>query len=141
MKIKFSNASLLELVQVINKFSDCTGKLAYVLNKSKRRMLEEAEDFDKVREGLIRKYGEEDENGNIGIKPGTNAYKDFLNEIIPISQEIVEIDVLQLTKEEYDKCDFYSDDVTLRDYELIESIFIASDKKEDDEGEQDKAEE
>ena len=136
MKVKFSNGSLLELIQVINKFSDCTGKLAYVLNKSKRRMLEEAEDFDKVREGLIRKYGEEDKDGNIAIKPGTENYKNFLNEIIPISQEVVEIDILQLTKEEYDKCDYYSDNVTLRDYELIESIFVSREESNEEEKEE-----
>ena len=131
MNIKMSNASMLDTFRVMNKFTDCTGKLAYALSKTRRKMAAEVKDFEDTRDGLIRKYGSEDEEGNIRIEPNTEGYQKFIDEIIPISQDVVEIDVYQITKEEFDDADYYCEDATVRDYEILEALFVKNEEKDE----------
>ena len=133
MKIKMNNASLLDAFKTINKFSECTGKLAYALSKTRRKMAAEVKDFEDTRDGLIRKYGTEDENGNIRIEPDTEGYTKFINEIIPISQDIVEVDIYQISREEFEDADYYCEEATMRDYEMLEALFVKAEEKDEPE--------
>ena len=130
--MKMNNATLMELINVLNKFNECDGKLSYAIHKTKRKMMAEFEDFESVRNQLILKYGTEDENGNYTIQQGTDAYKKYLDEIIPVSQDVVDIDVYQITQEEFDNSNYYNEKATTRDYDVLESLFVKREELEQD---------
>src|SRR6056297_2625458 len=60
------------------------GKRALKLRKAIKKLGEELETFDEAKNEKIRELGEEDEQGNIQITPGTDAYNEvmqYLNEM------------------------------------------------------------
>ena len=114
----------MDIFRTMNKFTECTGKLAYALSKTRSKMTKYVVDFEEKRDELIRKYGTEDESGTISIAPGTEEYQKFINEMVPISQEVVEIDIHQISKEEFDEANYYCKEANVRDYEILETLFV-----------------
>ena len=72
--MKITNGTIVELIEVINKFQDVTGKLAYAMAKNRLILGEHMKDFEEVRNNLIKKYGTEDENGNVSINQDSENY-------------------------------------------------------------------
>lgn len=124
MMIKMTKGNLMDIFRTMNKFTECTGKLAYALSKTRSKMTKYVVDFEEKRDELIRKYGTEDESGTISIAPGTEEYQKFINEMVPISQEVVEIDIHQISKEEFDEANYYCKEANVRDYEILETLFV-----------------
>lgn len=133
MMIKMTNGNLMDIFKTMNKFAECTGKLAYALSKTRRQMAKYVAAFETKRDELIMKYGTADDAGNIKVEAGTQEYQDFLNEIIPVTQEIVEVDVFQITKEEFDEANYYCKEANVRDYEMLEALFVKNEEVEEPE--------
>ena len=130
MIMKMNNATVMEILNVLGKFDECEGKLSYAIHKTKRKMVTEFQDFETVRNKMIIKYGKEDENGNYSIKPGTEEYQKYMDEIIPISQDVVEIDVYQISQEDFDKSEYYNEKASTKDYDILEALFVKKDDSE-----------
>ncbi len=134
MKIKMNNITIMEIMQVINKFGFVTGKLGYAISKTKSRMLTEIQPFESEREKLITKYGTKDEeSGQITIDPASPNFKEFQKEITPLVNDLCEIDIYQVTKEEFDSADIFNEDCSSRDYDLLEAIFVETQKNDKEE--------
>ena len=129
MKIKMTNSSIGDVLNVLMKFDNCEGKLSYVIHKTKRKLINEYKDFEEIRNNLIRKYGEKDEEtGNYLIRQDSEGFQK--EEIMPISQDIVEVEIHQITQEEFDNSDYYNENVSTKEYDLLEALFV---KREDEE--------
>ena len=61
----------------------------------------------------------------------TEEFYEFYKEFMAIAEEKVEIDIKQITQEEYDESDVYNKDCTTKDYDLIEAMFVIKDKETD----------
>lgn len=120
--MKITNGAIVELVETMNKFQGVTGKLAYALAKNRRLLGEHLKDFEEVKSGLIKKYGTEDENGNITVLPDSENYNAFLEEIVPVLNIAVDVDLFQLDKDEFELP--YCENATMNDYSLIEAVFV-----------------
>lgn len=125
--MKITNGTIVELIEVINKFQDVTGKLAYAMAKNRRILSEHMKDFEEVRNELVKKYGSEDENGNIFINRDSENYQAFVDEIVPILNILVDVDLFQLDKDEFELP--YCETATMNDYSLIEAVFVKQDKE------------
>lgn len=130
MKIKMTNLFLMDTINMLNKFATVTGKLGYAISKTKGRMEIEFKPFEEERMKLIRKYGTPDENGNYVVKQDNEHFLDFANEVTSIADEIVEIDVHQISAEDFNNSDYFVEDASVRDYDLLKALFV--ERKEED---------
>ena len=116
-----------EALNTLNKVTNATGKAGFAVYKAIRILSEETQDFNKVREDLVKKYGEDMGDGKIGIKEGSDGYQKFIEEINPILSEEVKVNLTPLTEDEFEK--LADDNLTARDYFLLEALLIP-DKEE-----------
>lgn len=121
--MKITNGAILEVIAAIQKFANTDGKLGYVMARALRILTAEIKDYDEKRIALIQKYGEKSEdNGNYVIDPESDKYNEFLDELIPILNYAIDVNVPQVEEEEFDLP--YSPDATVADYNLIEQVFV-----------------
>lgn len=120
--MKITNGAIVEVIEVINKFQGTTGKLAYAMARNRRVLSECMKDFEEVRNELIKKYGTADEDGSISINQDSENYQAFLEELVPILNLAVDVDLFQLDKDEFELP--YCENATMNDYSLIEAIFV-----------------
>lgn len=131
MKIKFNNNILSIIFEKLNKFTSISGKLGYAISKTKKQMAQQLEPFEEERRKLFEKYGTQDkESHQLKIEIDTENYKKFIDQITPILQIEVEIDVFQLTREDFEKHEEMFDipEATVEDFDLLQELFI---KKQD----------
>lgn len=121
--MKITNGAIVEVIKAIQKFPNADGKLGYVMARTLRILSAEIKDYDEKRIELIQKYGEENGDG-YEVIPGTENYKKFLDELIPIMNYSIDVNIPQIEEEEFDLP--YSPDATVADYNLIEQIFVKS---------------
>ena len=127
MKINFSNGAIIETLQVLNKFGNVRGKLGYAISRTKKLMLEELKPFEDERNKLIQKYGEKSEDGDFVVKPNTDNYKKFIEEILPLTNEIsIPIDVFQVSQEEFDNNEsiFECENAAVKDFDMLSTLFV-----------------
>lgn len=131
MKIKFKNDVLYVVFQKLNNFMSISGKLGYAISKTKKQMSQELELFEAERRKLFEKYGTEDkENQQLKVEKDSENYKKFMEQMIPLFQIETEIDVFQITQEEFEKHEEMFDipEATVEDFDLLQELFI---KKQD----------
>ena len=131
MKIKFNNNTLSIIFQKLNKFTSISGKLGYAISKTKKQISQQLEPFEEERRKLFEKYGTEDEeNHQLKIETDSENYKKFIEQITPLLQIETEIDVFQITQEEFEKHEEMFDipEATVEDFDLLQELFI---KKQD----------
>lgn len=131
MKITMNNMALIELLQTLNRFANVTGKLGYAISKTKKGMESELAVFEVERQKLIKKYGTDDGKGNFAVDEKSESYQDFVREVTEIAEEQVEINFFQVSQEVFNKTDYYSDDCSVRDYDILEALFVEKPKNEE----------
>lgn len=77
--------------------AELPAKASYRLGRNLNKINSELENFAKVRNELIKKYGKEDKEGGIAIKPNTEAFKKYAAEIEPVMEEEVELELMQVS--------------------------------------------
>lgn len=131
MKIKFNNNTLSIIFQKLNKFISISGKLGYAISKTKKQIIQQLEPFEEEKRKLFEKYGTQDEeNYQLKIETDSENYQKFIEQIIPLLQIEVEIDIFQITREEFEKHEemFDISEATVEDFDLLQELFI---KKQD----------
>lgn len=88
----------LNILQSIS--SKVTGKLGYAVARNIRKIIDECQDFLKIKDELVHKYGTEDENGNIVIKQNTEEYENFIEELQVYSDIQCDVDIFKVNEEE-----------------------------------------
>ena len=137
MKFKnaiFATTSFMETVNKCNDYEDFSPKDSYRFNRFVQKLASFGEDFEKVRTKLIKKYGEEDEEGNFSISAGdTEKVKDFqikFNELLDIEFEIEGISKVKFPM---------GLKLSPKEMGLMEEVFDMSELEEDSEKEEDKS--
>ena len=137
MKFKnavFANQNFMETVNKCNDYEDFSPKDSYRFNRFVKKLTSFGEDFEKVRTKLIKKYGEEDEQGSISISAkDTEKVKGFqteFNELMNIEFEIEGINKVKFPMELK---------LSPKEMGLIEEVFDMSELEEDFEKEEDKS--
>lgn len=127
MNIKVTNMTLLNILNLLDKFGFVTGELGYAIAKSKQQMLEKILPFGEKRKAILEKYGEADENGNYKINQESEHYNEYANEIVSIAEEMIDLELIQVSKEVFDATDIYRDELSSRDYEMLQTLFRKND--------------
>ena len=118
------NPKFMETLTKCNEFEDWPPKDAYWFNRFCKKMQSANEDFNDVRNKLIKKYGEEDEEGN--TKVAEVHIRAFSTAIGELMEEEFEIEGIRKIK--------FPIDLKLSPIEigLVEEIFDMSVFEEDD---------
>ena len=118
------NPKFMETLQKCNEFEDFPPKDAYWFNRFVKKMNSANEDFQDVRNKLIKKYGEEDKDG--GMKVAEVHIPAFTTPIGEQMEEEFEIEGIKKIK--------FPADLKLSPIEigLVEEIFDMSVFEEDD---------
>ena len=114
----------LVLLNTLSKpgMTDVEGILGYAIYKNLRILQNECEDFNKMRDNLIKKYGaEKDGTYSIDTKD-EKAYTSFIKEIEPLLKIEIEINFFQVDRDEFDK--LYCSGLSTKDYLLLEKILV-----------------
>ncbi|HAU86816.1 MAG TPA: hypothetical protein DCW90_15400 [Lachnospiraceae bacterium] len=135
--MKLANATIYDLIAVINKFGDAKGRTAFVFFRALRKLQDEIKDCDEQKNKLIQKYGKEVENGIAIPRDDKEANDKFIREFTPILFSTIEVDIPQLTEDEFNSlCDIAPKDATMNDYALLDAFMVehpVAEKKEEEE--------
>ena len=118
--MKINNITMLAGIETMNKFPNATGKIAYAMSRNIRIFSQELQDFYKEKERLVKKYGTEDEDGNISIDKNSSNWVAFLQEYQPLLDIEIDVDVFQIDASEMPELE----GATLSDYNILNSILI-----------------
>ena len=130
--MKFKNAifvdqKFMETIQKCNEYEDWEPKGAYWFNRLVKKLRSAQEDYNDTREKLIKKYGEEDKDGNTKVaEVHIPAFSTAMGELL---EEEFEIEGIKPIK--------FPSDLKLSPIEigLVEEIFDMSVFLDDDEDE------
>jgi hypothetical protein len=130
----FANENFMETITKCNDYEDFSAKDSYRFNRFVKKLTSFGVDFEEVRTKLIKKYGEEDEQGNFSIPvDDTEKVKDFqteFNELLNIEFEIEGINKVKFPMELK---------LSPKEMGMMEEVFDMSELEEDFEKEEDKS--
>lgn len=99
--MKMTNKQMDECTANLSMLMDKTkGKLGYAIAKNYRLMVEELKEYTALKDSAIAKYGETDEDGRIKIQIGTEAHRNFLDEMKEYDDIESDVNIIKLSPEE-----------------------------------------
>lgn len=124
---KLTINEIVTINDVLTKIADLglTGKAAYTAYRNLSRTGKVADDYEKVRIGLIEKYGEEDPEveGQLIVKRDSDNYQKFVEELTEVLSGTEEIDLYQMPEEALDKL-ADSEDLNISDFAVIDNYLV-----------------
>lgn len=114
--IEMSN-HLMALKNISGKVS---GKLAYAVSRNMRKLANEVFEFDEIRNKLINKYGEKNDDGIFAIKIGSDSYNKFIKEISEFTDIEHEVDIYSVKSEILYNSDLNADEMLQLDFMIEE---------------------
>lgn len=131
--MKMTNSGMLKALDTLNHFGEMTGEIGFAIMKTRRRLNEELEDYEKQRIALVEKYGEriknpETGNEEIHVRPDSGNYQKFIDELAGILNMECDVNIYTLPKECFDNMPCVPSARAI-DYDVLEALLK---KKEDD---------
>lgn len=80
--------------------SKVTGRLAYAVARNIRKIASESQDFMKIKDDLVRKYGSQTEDGNIVIQQNSDSYSKFIDELKVYTDLKCDVDIYSVDEKE-----------------------------------------
>lgn len=128
--IKGTNEVFLNILNTLNKLTNITGKLGYAISKTRKKISQELEPFEEQQKLLIEKYGVQEESGRIVIKPQTENFKLFIQEIQPLAELPMEISFWQVSQEDFDNNEsLFNSNANVNDFDLLQEFFIIKEQE------------
>ncbi len=135
--MKITNAAIYDIIEATKKFSNAKGKTAFVLFRVLRKLQDEIKDCDDQKNKLIQEYGKEVEGGIAIPNDDKEAYEKFMAKFTPILLYQIDVDIPQLTDEEFDSLyEVDAPNATMNDYAIIDAFLV---KKPEPEKKEEKA--
>lgn len=100
--------------------SKVTGKLGFAVAKNIRRITDECQDFIKIKDDLVRKYGTETEESNFVIKQNTESYTKFMEELKVYTDIQHDVDIYSVDEEELWKSELNADEMLMIEFMVSE---------------------
>lgn len=113
--IKMTNKEMDDLLNGLEELMDkARGKLGYAIAKNYRILSEELNEYTEIKNTAIIKFGEKDNEGHISIQLGTEAHKQYLNEMKQYDDIKSDVNILIVSPE-----DVYSSNLTAKEVSRI----------------------
>ena len=99
--MKLTNVQMDNYLQAMQNISEkITGKLAYAVARNMRKISEELVEYQNLKNNAIFKYGETGEDGRASILVGSDAYKQFIEEMKDYAEISHDVVIQKITKDE-----------------------------------------
>lgn len=120
--MQLKNIEMSNYLNALNQISNkVTGKLGYAVARNIRKISDEVFEFEKIKNELINKYGE-DSDGQKVIRLNTEPYQNFLDEIQEYKDIAHEVDIFMI-----DAYEVWKSDLTAK--EIISLDFMINDEE------------
>lgn len=80
--------------------SKVTGRLAYAVARNIRKIANECQDFIKIKDDIVRKYGIQTEYGNFMIQQNSESYNKFMDELKVYTDIEHDVDIYSVDEKE-----------------------------------------
>ena len=132
--MKYSINELITINETMNKLANAglTGKIAYLAYRNLSKLAKIADDYEKTRNDLIQKYGEEDPEveGQIVVKRESENYPKFIEEITEVLNQTEDVTLYKIQEADLDK--LADVDLSVSDFAVIDNYLVDRPEKEDD---------
>ena len=132
--MNYSINELITINEVMTKLANAglTGKIAYLAYRNLSKLAKIADDYNKVRDSLIEKYGtpSEDVEGQIVVERGSDNYPKFIEEITEVLNQTEDITLYKIQEADLDK--LADVDLSVSDFAVIDNYLVDRPEKEDD---------
>ena len=99
--MKLTNRQMDEYFNALNQVSEKTaGRLGYAIARNMRKLSEELVEYQKLKDKFIVKYGTQDENGNVSILVGSEAFDNYIADMREYMDISHEVDIFMVTEDE-----------------------------------------
>lgn len=99
--MKLTNVQMDNYLQAMQNISEkVTGKFAYAVARNMRKISEELVEYQNLKNNAIFKYGETGEDGRASILVGSDAYKQFIEEMKDYAEISHDVVIQKITKDE-----------------------------------------
>lgn len=124
---KLTINQIVTINDVLTKIADLglTGKVAYAAYRNLSITGKIADDYEKVRVGLIEKYGEDDPEveGQMIVKRESENYQKFIEDLAEVLRGTEEIDLYQMPEDVMDKLSD-AEDLSISDFAVIDNYLV-----------------
>ena len=79
--------------------SKVTGRLGFAVAKNMRKIANECQDFIKIKDDLVRKYGTQTEDGSFVIQQNSESYSKFMDELKVYTDLQCDVDIYSVDEE------------------------------------------
>ena len=135
--MKMTNGLIDALLTALNQeefITKATKQTGYAIYRNIRILSEENKDYTKMIEDILKKHGKQNENGGYYIDQNDkDAIEAFYKELIPVSNMVVDVDLYQIDKANFDLP--YCETATPQQYALIEECLVKPEKHNDESSE------
>lgn len=132
--MKMTNGLIDALLTALSQkefINGATKQTGYAIYRNLRILTEENKDYTKMIGELLKKYGKENENGGYYIdQDDKDAMDAFYKELVPISNMIVDVNLYQIDKKDFDLP--YCETATPQQYALIEECLVKNGPESDE---------
>lgn len=101
--------------------SKVTGRLAYAVARNIRKITNECQDFMKIKDDLVRKYGTTTEDGNIVIQQNTEPYSKFMDELKVYTDLQCDVDIYIVDEKELWESALNADEMLMIEFMIKEN--------------------
>lgn len=118
--MKLTNIEADNLLQALNNISDkVSGKSAYIIARNIRKLDDELQEYIKIKNEIIIKYGEKGEDGLYNIQINTDAFENYVAEMSKYMDIEINVDIMMIPPD-----DIFDTQLTAADILSIDLIIM-----------------
>ena len=123
MIMKFNIMRLIDILNVLDKFTNADKELAYAISKTKLNIINEISEYYEHINDLAKTYGEKSENGNYIVSKESDQFNEYITKVSEILSTDVEIDVYQIPRDVFVNSNYFNPDCLEAEYDILFMLF------------------
>lgn len=115
--MEMTNIEMLNKLTYLQSISSkVTGRFAYAVARNIRKIADECQDFIKIKDDLVRKYGTQTEDGNFVIQQNSESYSKFMDELKVYTDLQCDVDIYSVDEEVLWKSSLNADEMLMIEF-------------------------
>lgn len=116
-----TNIEMLNRLNYLQSISSkVTGRFAYAVARNIRKISDECQEFIKIKDDLVRKYGTQTEDGNIVIQQDSESYSKFMDELKVYTDQKCDVDIYTVDEKELCESALNADEMLMIEFMVSE---------------------
>lgn len=112
-----TNAAMFNRLNYLQSISSkVTGRLAYAVARNIRKISNECQEFIKIKDDFVRKYGTQTEDGNFVVQQNSDHYNKFMDELKIYTDIQHDVDIYTIDEKELWESDLNADEMLMIEF-------------------------